>query len=509
MLLRVLLMMLVSATTAISHEIEVTPLPKVIQDGRPLVALRAPGPHSMDVFRLTVPPGTTTLDVSTAGGRGDVHLYLRRGAHPVSDGSVYDHASIHPGNREQIKVTDPEAGIWFVGLITHDDPYSGVRLLARTRRARGTLPLPRFNPNPGVFSGEASIRMMGGFGGKVHYTTDGSEPDENSPTAPRFLSLNEDTTIKARLVDRRGKLGPIAEATYFVKPTDEVVNITSALSASHLAGTRGDRHLFKINVAAGRRLIVQAEGGSGGSTLIVNHGSPPPMTRGFFFNRGATFFSGSRKVEIDDTEAGDYYIALDARGNFSERTLFATVITESADLMPWAPALRPYVSTETFDPSSCEVQEGLIGEGERRLLRYTTEVRNVGVRDLRVPAPEGNPNFEYHECHGHYHFRGFAYSAVLDLEGKVVREGNKVSFCLLDNNRWDRNANRFQRYDCDHQGIQAGWADVYDSGLPGQWVEIGDLAPGNYQLELTINPDGLLDEENRENNTVRIPITIP
>jgi hypothetical protein len=163
---------------------------------------------------------------------------------------------------------------------------------------------------------------------------------------------------------------------------------------------------------------------------------------------------------------------------------------------------------EEFSEISCEVEEGLIGAGERRLLRYTTEIRNLGAQDMVMPSPEGNPFFEYHECHGHYHFKGFASSRLLDLEGNELRAGNKVSFCLLDGLRWRSDAALNGIYDCEDQGIQAGWADVYDSGLPGQWIEIGDLAPGNYQLELTVNPDGILSETNYDNNTVTIPVTV-
>jgi hypothetical protein len=126
-----------------------------------------------------------------------------------------------------------------------------------------------------------------------------------------------------------------------------------------------------------------------------------------------------------------------------------------------------------------------------------------------MPPPEGNPFFEYHECHGHYHFKGFASSRLLDLQGNELRAGNKVSFCLLDGLRWRGDALLRGRYNCETQGIQAGWADVYDSGLPGQWIEIGDLAPGNYQLELTVNPDGILAETNYDNNVVTIPVTVP
>jgi hypothetical protein len=94
------------------------------------------------------------------------------------------------------------------------------------------------------------------------------------------------------------------------------------------------------------------------------------------------------------------------------------------------------------------------------------------------------------------------------MQGNELRAGNKVSFCLLDGLRWRSDAANNGIYDCEKQGIQSGWADVYDSGLPGQWIEIGDLAPGNYQLELTVNPDGILSETNYDNNTVTVPVTV-
>jgi len=200
---------------------------------------------------------------------------------------------------------------------------------------------------------------------------------------------------------------------------------------------------------------------------------------------------------------------VDAATPYSGRTVMAVVAGDGADLMPWAPVLQPYVSTETFLEASCEVQEGMIEAGTRRLLRYTTEIRNVGGLDMVMPHPAGNPFFEFQECHGHYHFKGFAASRLLAMDGTELRTGRKVSFCLLDTNRWDRGVPLRKRYTCSAQGIQAGWGDAYDSGLPGQWIEIGDLEPGNYQLELTVNPDGILAETNYENNTVTIPVTIP
>jgi hypothetical protein len=53
-----------------------------------------------------------------------------------------------------------------------------------------------------------------------------------------------------------------------------------------------------------------------------------------------------------------------------------------------------------------------------------------------------------------------------------------------------------------------GWADIYDSGLPGQWIDVTGVAPGNYTLEVTVNPDHILDEDDYTNNTVTVPVVI-
>jgi hypothetical protein len=156
------------------------------------------------------------------------------------------------------------------------------------------------------------------------------------------------------------------------------------------------------------------------------------------------------------------------------------------------------------------VIESMILPGERRLLRFSTETRNVGGADLVLGRPQNSPElFEFQECHGHYHFRGFAGYRLLDQQGAVVRTGNKVSFCLEDVIPWDVWSPSWSKYDCEEQGIQAGWADVYDSGLPGQWIDITGVPAGDYLLEVTINPDRILRESDYTNNSAVVPVTIP
>ena len=487
---------------------EATPLPKIIQGGVPLVGLSSRDPDGLVVYRLSVPPSSSKLIVSTARGRGTVRLYLRRGAHPTFNGAESDFQSTYPGTNQRIQVANPEPGPWYVGLQGANVGYLGVQLRASTKLEKGAIAPPVFLPPPGIYPAELSLRIKT-RGRKLSpvYTLDGSDPTiASAPVEKGKIQITENTVLKSRAYNSNGEEGPISEAEYRVRPAGDIWDLENSEVVRHLAAGKKERHLFRITVEEGRRLVVSTEGGKGKSTVSVNFGSVPPSGRP---GRDDSFVRGLRQVEIPVTEAGDYYIALDAGSPIYGRSLVAISTERGPDLMPWAAALDPYVSVENFSEISCEVEEGLIGPGERRLLRYNTEVRNVGTDDLVMPSPEGNPFFEFHSCHGHYHFKGFAASRILDLAGNELRTSRKVSFCLLDNIRWTTDSEKKRRYNCSTQGIQAGWGDVYDSGLPGQWIEIGDLAAGDYQLELTVNPDGILPETNVENNTVRIPVTIP
>lgn len=484
---------------------EVTPFPKIVQSGVPVGGLISSDPHAFVVYKVIVPPSAARMIVTTSGGAGNVDLFVRQGAHPTYDGGETDYASTYPGTRQQIRVPEAAEGVWYIG-IQADGGYAGVQLSVQTPVGKGALLQPSFTPPPGLYAGGINCQIKTRVkNASTRFTTDGNDPDAGSPLASASVTVTEDTTLKARSYTAAGQEGPVGEAIYQIRPPGDIIDLVNTRTISHLAALKGQRHLFRVTVGEGERLSIQTEGGKGKSALAVLYGEPPPIGKPV---RGEPTLRGANRVVIPETQAGDYYIALDATRAFSGRSLMAAVAGDGADLMPWADALRPYVSTEEFDETSCEVQEGLIGSGQRRLLRYSTEVRNLGAVDMVMPDPEGNPFFEFHPCHGHYHFKGFASSRLLDLEGNELRTGNKVSFCLLDSIRWERGAKTSRRYNCGTQGIQAGWGDVYDSGLPGQWIEIDDLPAGDYQLELTVNPDGILSETNYDNNVVTIPVSI-
>lgn len=182
-----------------------------------------------------------------------------------------------------------------------------------------------------------------------------------------------------------------------------------------------------------------------------------------------------------------------------------------ADLAIDDQRIQDSVSVEVryFDADACEIQEGCVGApGNRMLLRFDLKTPNVGA-DLELGDPQTSAGFHYSDCHGHYHFDGYADYRLQNGQGIEVGSGHKQAFCLLDFERVDDNAATDARYDCGFQGIQAGWADIYGSYLPCQWVDVTDVAPGDYTLKVSLNKDRVLAEASYDNNVALVPVTVP
>ena len=173
------------------------------------------------------------------------------------------------------------------------------------------------------------------------------------------------------------------------------------------------------------------------------------------------------------------------------------------------PLASYYLEWGTFGAASCAVAEGCVAvSGTRRLLRFPTLTENSGTRDLVLGDPTVSPTlFGYAQCHGHYHFEGYASYRLVRADGVLVAPGRKQSFCLADNLHLSGPQYEPQ-YHCNYQGITAGWADEYVATLDCQWIDVTNVAPGTYYLEVIVNPAQALFESNYTNNTARVPVTI-
>jgi len=181
------------------------------------------------------------------------------------------------------------------------------------------------------------------------------------------------------------------------------------------------------------------------------------------------------------------------------------------DLLVDPAGLLSSVQFETVEAGTCELAEGcLTGTGARRVMRFDVRIANMGEADLDLGLPEaGAPGFTYAACHQHHHFNEFASYTLKNDAGTTVLAGRKQAFCARDDQRLTVFASIAPKYDCTRQGISVGWADIYAATLPCQWLDITDVPPGRYQLEITVNPSRVMTEIDYTNNRISVPVNLP
>jgi len=182
-------------------------------------------------------------------------------------------------------------------------------------------------------------------------------------------------------------------------------------------------------------------------------------------------------------------------------------------------------------------------QGERLLLRLDGFVHNVGTGalDLRGSAPSNlvmtdvvqrvydsdsgfqdvvsdgtapRMLYETSDGHDHWHLRNAMRYSLWSADKTVeVAPSQKVGFCLLDSQRiaasaasrvYSSTANTFcGRSDPSassvFMGVSPGWRDVYGAGLTFQWINISDVAPGEYWLRTDADPDNVFVESDEHN----------
>jgi Lysyl oxidase len=169
------------------------------------------------------------------------------------------------------------------------------------------------------------------------------------------------------------------------------------------------------------------------------------------------------------------------------------------------------IREQYFSAADCAVIEGCLkGSGNRRLLLFEVAFVNIGKADLVIGRPEDNPHlFEDSPCHGHHHLEGAASYELVSSDGRSVLVGRKQAFCLRDNAPYSSSAGPSHGYDCDNQGITAGWEDIYPKNLDCQWLDITGVAGGTYTLKVTVNPIRVFQEASYANNTASVTVQIP
>jgi len=159
----------------------------------------------------------------------------------------------------------------------------------------------------------------------------------------------------------------------------------------------------------------------------------------------------------------------------------------------------------------CLIGEGcLSGYGLRDVINFSTRISNIGDADYFIGPPQtGNNQFVFDQCHGHWHYAGYAQYELYDSNNQPLQVGFKNGFCVLDLMCFTGTA----KYGCGNMGISSGCADEYGAGLACQWLDITDVPAGQYTMVVRVNWDQSPDllgrvEQRFDNNVAYVCINI-
>jgi len=271
--------------------------------------------YSVKYYMINVPAGQVQLDIHTWGGTDNCELYAY---HQSCTTAGCSYKSENTGNDEQILLTNPEGGWWYI-VVYGAESFDGVSLTASYTKeiTNGEVVTP-LSADEGIFQyfkiyiptrqSRLEVSTWGGTGDcklYVRYGRSGcsllvssSEGNEekivvNSPIAGWWY---------VSLYATKGYNNVSLTANYFIAE-----ELTDGERVGPLSGATGSTQYFMINVPEGQSTLkVKTWGGTGNCDLLVYHES----CRVKECEYSSSNSGNDERLAIDNPYSGWWYIVL-------------------------------------------------------------------------------------------------------------------------------------------------------------------------------------------------------
>jgi hypothetical protein len=272
---------------------------------------------SQAVYKITVPAGTTKLEISTTGPNGDADLYIKRGAAPTL--AVSDFKADGNTSNELVAINNPAAADWFV-LVHAYAAYSGLTIKAVCSAS--------FQINLST-SGQGSVSGAGAYSAGSNLTINATPSAGN-----RFVNWTENGAVASASAAYTFTVNASRSLVANFAPLADGSTLTNGVPIGNLQAATGTTTLYRIPVPANTRsLTITTSGGTGDVDLYLNRGSAP-TTRSFYISSSGP--ATNESLVVISPSAGDWYVLLHAYSPYSgvsivARTALAAGFTRAAD----------------------------------------------------------------------------------------------------------------------------------------------------------------------------------
>ena len=275
--------------------------------------------HNVKYFKINIPSGLTDLAFKTWNGPGDCDLYVAFNREPTT--ADYDKASDRDGNYEEVLITNPQQGDWFIMLYAYA-AYSGLSLIVSDNSTSCTYLL------------SPAIKFFKNFGGYGYFEVNTSPgcswlaiteaPWIDIPYEKTWVGNGEVNFYIAENPATSARIDTIyIENTVFTVIQEAVDNteyilLENNIPQNNLSGDKASEIYYGINIPQNAiSMLIELWGGEGDCDIYIKYNDFPTTE---YYDYEERLSGNLAQLTIEKPTPGFWYFMLFGYEEYSDTT---------------------------------------------------------------------------------------------------------------------------------------------------------------------------------------------